>query len=259
MSTLNIFQISFEIWGCLIGIVVCLILGASTFRNRDVTGRKLWRMVLVNNIMLICDALAYLYRGDTTMIGTFMTRISNYSMYLMEYVLLFCFIGYTDDLTDRKDMHKSHWKKYAVLLNCIAMLGLLVTPFTGLYFTFDTLNRYRRGPGIWISFAVSGIVFGICIWRLFTCRKQLTKTQKHVFLSCMITFVLCMLLQYVFYGLSLINIALTVCILLMYFMHCRQQYEYIHTLHIEQAIHDTAELVRWRIENQEACYDPDKE
>ena len=50
MSTLNIFQISFEIWGCLIGIVVCLILGASTFRNRDVTGRKLWRMVLVNNM-----------------------------------------------------------------------------------------------------------------------------------------------------------------------------------------------------------------
>lgn len=129
MSTLNIFQISFEIWGCLIGIVVCLILGASTFRNRDVTGRKLWRMVLVNNIMLICDALAYLYRGDTTMIGTFMTRISNYSMYLMEYVLLFCFIGYTDCLTNRKDMHKSHWKEYAfysIVLRCLDFWQLLL-------------------------------------------------------------------------------------------------------------------------------------
>lgn len=259
MSTLNIFQISFEIWGCIIGIMIAMILGVSTFREHDQTGKKLWCMVLFNNNMLVCDALAYIYRGDLSQIGTIMTRFSNFSMFLMEYVILYCFVGYVESLTSQDT--RSRWKTIALILEVIAFLGLALTPFTRLYYSFDTLNRYRRGPGIWISFAACGAIILICMYRLYAYRKQLSKTQLQVFLSCISIFCICMLLQFIVYGLSFINIALTVCIHLLYFMHVKQQYENHWNWSIEQAIQDTTEYIEWKMTHQErkCCDETDKE
>ena len=47
MSTINVFQISFEIWGCIIGIIVCILLGTASFETVDVVGKKLWKMILI--------------------------------------------------------------------------------------------------------------------------------------------------------------------------------------------------------------------
>lgn len=249
MSTLNIFQISFEIWGCITGIVIAMILGVSTFREHDHNGKILWYMVLFNNIMLVCDALAYIYRGDLTKIGIIMTRISNFSLFLMEYIVLFCFINHVRCLTANEDRQTHRWQTVAVLLDGVALAGLFATPFTNLYYSFDTLNRYSRGKGLWISFAACAVVMLICIYRLYTCRKQLSKTQKNVFFSCITIFFVCMLLQFVVYGLSLINMALTISIQFMYFMHAKQQYEYRYQQNIEQAIHDTTEFVTWKLKH----------
>lgn len=258
MSTLNIFQISFEIWGCIIGIAIAMILGISTFRENDHTVKILWRMLLFNNIMLVCDALAYIYRGDLTNIGIVMTRISNYCMFLMQYFILYCFIGYVDRLTCEK--HNFIWKKVAIISDGMAVLGLAATPFTNLYFSFDTLNRYSRGNGLWISFASCAAVIMICMWRLYTCRKQLSRNQTNIFFSCIVIFIGCMILQYLVYGLSLINMALTMCIQLLYFMHAKQQYENRYHQNIEQAIRDTTEFVTWKMTylSKEADDEPGK-
>ena len=53
MSTVNIFQISFEIWGCVISIIICLLLGGNTFKDKDEVGKCLWRMLLVLSLIHI--------------------------------------------------------------------------------------------------------------------------------------------------------------------------------------------------------------
>ena len=99
MSTINVFQISFEIWGCIIGIIVCILLGTASFETEDVVGKKLWKMILINNLLLVSDALAYIYRGDLTPLGVTMTRICNFSLFALENLLLVIFVRYVRQIT----------------------------------------------------------------------------------------------------------------------------------------------------------------
>ena len=45
MSTINVFQISFEIWGCIIGIIVCILLGTASFETEDVVEEAIEKAV----------------------------------------------------------------------------------------------------------------------------------------------------------------------------------------------------------------------
>ena len=154
MSTVNIFQISFEIWGCVISIIICLLLGGNTFKDKDEVGKCLWRMLLVNVLLLSCDALAYIYRGDQTFIGLVMTRVSNFSLFALEYVLLGLFTCYVRQLTGASARLRAWWERIAWAFLALGMACLLITQLTGFYYSFDSTNHYQRGSGIWVSFAV---------------------------------------------------------------------------------------------------------
>lgn len=247
MSTINIFQISFEIWGCIIGIIVCILLGTISFETKDVVGKKLWRMILMNNLLLVSDALAYIYRGDLTPIGVAMTRISNFSLFALEYVILFIFLRYVKLITSCHDAKSTTWWEYlAYVLQAVAFIGLVMTQFTGLYYSFDDTNHYQRGDGIWVSFAVCGAVILICFFRLWLHRKKLSKSQTSTFFICIMIFFVCIAVQFLFYGLSLINIGMTIALLVMYLRHCTIQYDVYVNNRIEDAVRDIKALSAWK-------------
>ncbi|MGN0073107.1 MAG: hypothetical protein ACI36W_04840 [Coriobacteriales bacterium] len=246
MSTVNIFQISFEIWGCIISIIICLLLGGHTFRDRDEVGKCLWRMLLVNVLLLSCDALAYIYRGDQSPIGLAMTRVSNFSLYVLEYLLLGLFACYVRQLTGGGPRLRAWWERVACGFLALGLACLIITQFTGLYYSFDSTNHYQRGSGIWISFAVGAAVVFACVVRLWACRAQLSKTARTTIALCVGVFAVCILGQFVFYGLSLVNIGITVVLLLLYLRHQKAQYDASLDKRVAEAIQDTQALCAWR-------------
>ena len=243
MSTINIFQISFEIWGCIISIIICILLGTISFEAQDVVGKKLWKMILINNFLLVSDALAYIYRGDLTPIGVVMTRICNFSLFALEYILIIMFARYVKHVTGQnEETFITRWEYPAFILMAIGFAGLVITQFTGLYYSFDATNHYQRGSGIWISFAVCAATVLICLFRLWMHRKRFGKNEISTFFFCIMIFFICIIVQFVFYGLSLINIGITIVLILMYLRHYTIQYDMYVNNSIEEAIRDTKAL-----------------
>lgn len=247
MSTINIFQISFEIWGCIISIIICILLGTLSFETKDAVGKELWRMILINNFLLVSDALAYIYRGDLTPIGIAMTRICNFTLFALEYIILIIFVRYVKHITSYNEATSTTWWEYLTfILQAVGFAGLVITQFTGLYYSFDDTNHYQRGNGIWISFAVCGAVVLICFFRLWMHRKKLSKSQTSTFFLCIMIFFVCIVVQFIIYGLSLINIGITIVLLLMYLRHYTIQYDVYVNNSIEEAIRDTKALSTWK-------------
>ena len=77
-------------------------------------------------------------------------------------------------------------------------------------------------------------------------RKKLSKSETSTFLLCIAIFFLCIILQFVFYGLSLINIGMTIALLLVYLRHNKAQYDVYIKNSIDEAIRDTEALAAWK-------------
>ncbi len=247
MSTINIFQISFEIWGCIISTIICILLSSSPFETKDTVGKNLWRMILINNFLLVSDALAYIYRGDLTPIGIAITRICNFTLFALEYMILVIFVRFVKYITSHNKSESTTWWEYLVfILQTIGFFGLIITQFTGLYYSFDATNHYQRGKGIWINFSVCGIGILICFFRLLLQRKKFSKREKSTFLFCIIIFFICVVMQFIFYGLSFINIGITIILLFLYLRHYILQYDVYLNKNVEEAIKDTEALLTWK-------------
>lgn len=102
MSALNIIQISIEIWGCIISLIISLFTASEVKKKKS--GNILWKMLLVNVLTLASDSLAYVYRGDISAIGITVTRISSFLLLLLEYILLLLFSHYVQSVQEEQGL-----------------------------------------------------------------------------------------------------------------------------------------------------------
>ena len=83
----------------LIGIVGMLIF--FTLISKALSGRRRLSMIGLETsvmLLLICDRLAYIYRGDVSTLGYWMVRVSNFMVFSMSLFTLFAFTVYLADL-----------------------------------------------------------------------------------------------------------------------------------------------------------------
>lgn len=252
MSAINIFQISFEIWGCIISMIISILLGTFFFKTKDAVGKKLWAMILINNLLLVSDALAYIYRGDLSPIGVVMTRICNFALFALEYLLIVLFVRYVKYITSFNEVKApKRWEYMAFILLAVGFIGLVITQFNDLYYSFDDTNHYQRENGIWISFTVCGAVILVCFFRLWLYRKKFSKSQISLFYLCIMIFLVCIIIQFIFYGLSLINIGVTISLILTYLRHYTLQFDLYVNNSVEEAVRDIQALYAWK--NNSEC------
>ena len=113
--------------------------------------RKLIMMQLEICVMflLIADRQAYLYRGDVSSLGWWMVRICNFLVFFFTLAVIYNFNEYLMDLYT----HEGKLRKAPGRLTLARGMGLLgmglviLSQFTGLYYSFDEMNRYQRAPG----------------------------------------------------------------------------------------------------------------
>lgn len=218
MSALNIIQTSFEIWGCIISLIICLLTTSEVIKKKP--GRKLWDMLLVNVLVLVSDSLAYVYRGDTSALGMMMTRISNFLLLFLEYVIILLFTHYVQNVLEENGLEQKRTWMYAVYILLGIMLGaLIVTQFTGFYYYFDKTNHYCRGIGIILNFAGTCLAVLIALVQLVRMCKKIEIQHVNAQIIIVILPVVAILIQFVGYGVSLLNLALTVSIIIGYLQY----------------------------------------
>lgn len=224
-------HISLELWGSIFCLIAALIL----FIGRNVNKKQrilLVYMQLCNALLLISDSLAWFYRGNASTVGYYMVRISNMIVFILTYCLLGFFTVYVSrtifslngDVQDASGICAKAYKKSGmnrrsktVMFLCvIGILLVIISQFNHMYYYFDSHNFYHRNKYFFVSeiLGISGMFINVTL--LLQYRKRL---DKQIFLSLLSYIVLPIVVasvQIFIYGISLLNIAITVAMLFMF-------------------------------------------
>lgn len=177
-------------------------------------------MLLESSAMLlvIADHFAYIYRGDTGTLGWWIVRISNFLTFFLMLVVLFAFNQYLIDLyTHEGRLSRTPRRlKAAGILSLVGMALVILSQFTGLYYTFDAMNRYQRAPGFFISYVIPMTMLILQLSVILQYRKRLSRSMRIsllLFAGISISAALCQLFMY---GISLNNISVVIMAALLY-------------------------------------------
>lgn len=183
------------------------------------------------------DALSWYFRVDADETAYYMVRISNFSVFCINYIFMSFFATYVW-LTVSKHQHRKPAALRAVYaLSVIGILLLIITQFTGLFYYFDDHNLYHRGNFYILSQAIAVLGIALCLFMLISYRKNL---DRIIFLSMMSFFVLPVLAtiyQALAYSFSLQCLAIVISTQIMFVM---DTVEMNMRFHSQQAAYEKA-------------------
>ena len=182
--------------------------------------RTLIFLQFITGLLLIFDALAYVFRGHSGQTGFYMVRISNFMVFALNYFTAFFYCFYCvefikSDLLAFKILIKPRTSikngvpVHLYIVFYICLVGIILTcvsQFTNLFYYFDEANFYHRNALYPLS-VVLGLLPGlITLVMLFQSKRIL---QNNVFISLLVycIFPLCGIVMALFvYGIAWIDI-----------------------------------------------------
>ena len=205
----------------LVLIGICAILPVFVLITKTLSKKRKHALILMElgaSLLLLFDRFAYIYKGDTSTLGYYMVRISNYMVFSLTLVIIYAFELYLIDL------YKNEGKlevipKILRVSKMIILLGellILISQFTGMYYTFDDGNRYQRSSLFFVSYAVPVLLMMLNVICIIQFINNLSRLQKISLLLFSIVPVFASVLQVFLYGLSLTNITLVGLVVLLY-------------------------------------------
>ncbi|MBQ8914204.1 MAG: HD-GYP domain-containing protein [Lachnospiraceae bacterium] len=200
-----------------LGLVTILIILTKTLSKSK--RRDLLFMSLCSMLILLADIEAYRYRGNESVAGFWMVRICNFLLFFLLLLYIYAFNMYIMDALFDEEKNKKIPLGLIVskIIILIGALLVIISQFTGLYYTFDEHNRYQRSQGF-----VIGYIFPIAVLiiQLFTIVKHRKALSRGIYISLLIFTIMPLLAsvaQAFAYGLSLINMTMVWMVIILYF------------------------------------------
>ena len=202
-NQLNIMQSLGSI--CFIISIFVIVTKTLSFKRKSV----LLMIELSAGILLFADRFAYIYRGDVSTLGFYMVRISNYLTFAMTLMVVLGVVLYlSDTLTHEGGLKRAPLSiRLSAVAVAVGQTLLIISQFTGIYYTFDETNHYQRAHLFMISYVIPLLVLFLVLNALVRYRRRI---NRPVFIS-MLLFVIApgiaSIAQVFFYGISLTNIS----------------------------------------------------
>ena len=209
-----------ELWGSLF----CLVAAFSIDRGKTVERREniqLGYMLILNTIILVFDMFAITYNGEPGYFSSVVLRLANFGLFLTLYILEIYFLAYLKALIINNGGTFSKvfiYIGYALML--ISVVILIFDQFYHVIYFFDVDNFYHRGPYYGLALIPVFSCFTLIIIIVLYYRKYFSKLQI-LSLLVYLSFPVCSAIIMVVTGevSSLINIAITVSLILMYLFY----------------------------------------
>ena len=200
---------------------ICGVMALFVYMTTTMTKKRRMTLMLLElsaMFVMIADRRAYIYRGDPSTLGWWMVRISNFMVFFLMLVVIFCFNRYLGDLLTNEGGLAAVPKrlKAAQILSIVGMAMVIISQFTGFYYTFDESNRYQRAPGFVVCYLVPLLILILQISVVIQFRKNLTRT---IWISLLLFSGLCIVaavIQLFMYGVSLNQMAVVFMSALLY-------------------------------------------
>ena len=220
---------------------ICGITAVYSLVSRSISLRRkiaLIGMDLSSMVLLFSDRYAYIYRGRADTLGFFMTRTSNFLVFTMTIVVIFCVNQYIKDLCINEGRAEKVPNVLYVNdeLAAIGILLIIVSQVTGFYYMFDENNRYVRAPGYIVSYVIPVLMAVIEITVVMKYYRRFRKKIFFPLVSFSIMPLVGGLIQYFVYGISFINIGIVLMVIIIYMfvlMDINESIERAHRLEME--------------------------
>lgn len=212
-------HIALLMWGCIFSLIAALCMYMS--KNFDSKKRKwMLMMQLASAVLLGFDAMAWRYRGYSGMKGFYMVRISNLIVFLFSDLILILFHTYVCTYLFEHTKYLQKKFKYAVWTVYIdavfAMVLVVISQFTHLYYYFDEQNYYHRNPANILSMLIPMIGMLIDLYLILANRKNISREIRTAMISYIVLPLIAAIIQMFYYGVSLINLAIVISMIMMF-------------------------------------------
>ena len=216
-------NIALLLWGC----IFCLILAFCLFLSKNYNRQRrnlLLCMQLDTALLLLSDSLAWYFRGYPGAVGYYMVRISNFLVFAVTDIILMIFHKYVCCHLLKEEEQKD-LKRVSItyILAALALALVLITQFTHLYYYFDANNYYHRNNAYIISMLLPLCCMLIDLSLLIQYRKRINKKSLLAMSSYIILPIAASIIQVIYYGFSLINLAICCSMILMYIVITGEQ------------------------------------
>jgi len=220
MTTILAIFISLELWGTLFVILMSLcmyIVGNLRIEEE----RWMLRLFLATGVLLSSDALSWIFNKVEGSGSYDILIIANFLVYVMGYEILRLFTKYVVSLTSPGPLTKAVY-----IVAYIGILMTLVNQFTHFMYYIDASNEYHRTSWFALSQGL-GIVGTVCLGiHIHAYRKQLGKLRTLVLFAYILLPALAMIIQSFYYGIPLLNSAISAALFLNFavmLMHQRRR------------------------------------
>ena len=168
--------------------------------------------------LLLFDRWAYIYRGDPSELGFWMVRLSNFMVYFLSLFLLHSVTLYLIEMFRSKGIVDVMPKRLYICEGLFAagVILLVISQFTGLYYTFDLNNTYQRAPGHILCYIIPILIMLIQISLVTQYRKELGRRIAFPLILFSAVPIFASILQLFSYGISLINMSMVGMAILLY-------------------------------------------
>ncbi len=169
-------------------------------------------------VLVLSDRLAYAYHGVDGPVGYVMVRLTNFLVYVFDLVCLLVFNQYLKDLYLNDIGFKTVPLRIRAVdyLLGIGLLLILLSQFTGMYYTFDEHNAYERGSLFFISYIFPVITMLVQMSSIIRHGKKLRESVRaSIFLFALVPLI-ASVIQALAYGISLTNMAVVFMVVVVY-------------------------------------------
>ena len=200
---------------------ICTVLAILCFFTRSMEKKRrhaIMFMEIFAALLLIMDRFAYIYRGNTSELGWWMVRITNFCVFLFSLTILHFFNLYVINLfTNEGGLTKVPRRlRIAEASFGLGVIYLIFSCFTNFYYYFDEMNYYHRGNGFLISYLFPCIIIILDFSIIVQYYKRIARGIRIPLFLFAIIPMLATFVQIFAYGLSLQNISLVGMAVLLY-------------------------------------------
>lgn len=216
-------QISMELWGAILSVMFAsfILIGGERTSKR---GNLLMVLLFEVFLILISDSVAWATRGAEGTAAYYAVRISNFLVFALNYGIGYVAMLYLEAIMGQHNQKLSIYFRLPII--CLCLLGFImvtVSQFTGFLYYIDEYNIYHRAGG-YLSICIVAGAMVVLIGAATAYQSYKLRTAKTLpLLLVFILMILATVIQSLSYGISLVNIAIVVGVVVMFFAYERER------------------------------------
>lgn len=216
MTTLQYIHFSIELWGAFFCLIAALIIGIN--RDFDKKGSfKLINLMLSSALLMVSDAMAWLFRGNPSEAGYYIVRIANFAAFFFGFLTMPLVAEYlTHIIKKRSGISGLYWKYIEWVLFAIGSAMLIVNIFDEFIYSFDARNTYYRLPFGMLPGVIAFIGIVITLGVVFEYLRYLQTFEKIATVIYLILPVAAVVVQSFRYGISFTYLSLVISSLMLF-------------------------------------------